>query len=330
MNVKLQQNSKSAYQSNKQDTHTSELTSAATSQQNSPAGTNLQNVTDNDDDAGEEEEDADDLLTANLQATPSPAHSCCSSTSCAHVSVDLQLTQQASTSLSAKCADAQTESWLNIFKEWNTKTKLNALEQILELCEHAHIKHVHNFIEPKLQRDYISDLPKELILHLLTYVRPKDLYKLSQVSTYWYQIANDPILWKNICKKFAIRVDLTVSTNFNCCEYHRNTLATTATLPPTSASSPSPSPSPSPPPSTVNASSQEDDYDDDSELEQENVNVNNKKRKQAKSKSMKSNKSKKTNEVMSPKSTPFSVIFLNFINFYLKFHSNSNPQVISC
>ena len=67
------------------------------------------------------------------------------------------------------------------FKELNSKIKLSALEQLLELCDHAHIKHIHNYIEPKLQRDYISELPRELILLLLTYVRPKDLYKLAQV-----------------------------------------------------------------------------------------------------------------------------------------------------
>jgi hypothetical protein len=87
---------------------------------------------------------------------------------------------------------------------------------------------VHNYIEPKLQRDYISDLPKELILLLLTYVRPKDLYKLAQVSHYWHQIANDPILWKNICKKFKININLLTSDssiyefNINNCNNNNN------------------------------------------------------------------------------------------------------------
>lgn len=103
--------------------------------------------------------------------------------------------------------DQATEVWLNTFKEWNNKNKLSALEQILEICEHSHIKHVHNFIEPKLQRDYISEMPKELILLLLTFVRPKDLYKLAQVSHYWHQIANDTILWKNICRRHRIDLD---------------------------------------------------------------------------------------------------------------------------
>lgn len=103
--------------------------------------------------------------------------------------------------------DEATEVWLNTFREWNNKNKLSALEQILEICEHSHIKHVHNFIEPKLQRDYISEMPKELILLLLTYVRPRDLYKLAQVSHYWHQIANDTILWKNICRRHRIDLD---------------------------------------------------------------------------------------------------------------------------
>ena len=70
------------------------------------------------------------------------------------------------TKLSIQTNDQTAENWLNTFKEWNNKFKLSALEQILEICDHTHIKHVHNYIEPKLQRDYISEMPKELILLL--------------------------------------------------------------------------------------------------------------------------------------------------------------------
>lgn len=114
---------------------------------------------------------------------------------------------QEETVLEVAGLDNATEAWLTTFREWNSKNKLSALEHILELCEHSHIKHVHNFIEPKLQRDYISELPKELVLLLLTYVRPKDLFKLPQVSHYWHQTANDTILWKNICKRKEIDLD---------------------------------------------------------------------------------------------------------------------------
>lgn len=100
------------------------------------------------------------------------------------------------------------QDWFDAFEKFNAKQKLTALEKILELCDHTHIKHVHNYIEPKLQRDYISELPRELVLYLLTYIRPKDLFKLAQVSVYWNQIANDSILWKNICKKYRINMSI--------------------------------------------------------------------------------------------------------------------------
>ena len=98
--------------------------------------------------------------------------------------------------------------WLDTFNSWSSKQQLSALENLLErCCPHAHLKHVHNYIEPKLQRDYISELPRELSLLMLTYARPRDLFKLAQVSRYWYQMANDSILWKKICKTARTSVD---------------------------------------------------------------------------------------------------------------------------
>lgn len=131
-----------------------------------------------------------------------------------------QSTSQNTDVSNSSSTPAAVQEWLNMFKEWNLRTKMSALEQILELCEYSHIKHVHNYIEPKLQHDYISELPKEVILHMLTYVRPRDLYKLAQVSSYWHQIANDPILWKNICKRAHIRVETINAVVIKCCQYH--------------------------------------------------------------------------------------------------------------
>lgn len=47
-------------------------------------------------------------------------------------------------------------------KDWPNQKKLNALAQLIEQCEYNHIKHVHNLIDPKLKRDYISELPREV------------------------------------------------------------------------------------------------------------------------------------------------------------------------
>jgi hypothetical protein len=106
--------------------------------------------------------------------------------------------------------DAESKSsqnWLETFAKWSSKRQLSALDQLLESCSWQCIKHVHSYIEPKMQRDYISELPRELCLLMLTYVRPRDLYKLAQVSRYWYETANDPILWKNMCKANRVNVN---------------------------------------------------------------------------------------------------------------------------
>ena len=62
--------------------------------------------------------------------------------------------------------------------------------------------------EPTLeQREFLSKLPYELTLYLLTYVQPRALNKLAQVSHYWNQTANDRVLWLKIFRKFKIVVD---------------------------------------------------------------------------------------------------------------------------
>lgn len=103
----------------------------------------------------------------------------------------------------------ETDKWLATFDAWSPWQQLSALEQLLSSrCSQAQIKHVHSVcIEPKLQRDFITSLPRELSLLLLTYVRPRDLYKLAQVNKYWYAVANDPILWKNICKRARVSIE---------------------------------------------------------------------------------------------------------------------------
>jgi hypothetical protein len=102
--------------------------------------------------------------------------------------------------------DKSNQQWLDMFSRWSGKRQLSALDQLLEACSWQCIKHVHSYIEPKMQRDYISELPRELCLLMLTYVRPRDLYKLAQVSRYWHEAANDPILWKNMCKTGRVNI----------------------------------------------------------------------------------------------------------------------------
>lgn len=53
--------------------------------------------------------------------------------------------------------------------------------------------------------DYLSRLPKELKLLVLTYLTPIDLNKLSLQSHLWYESVNEDQVWKQICLRYNIQ-----------------------------------------------------------------------------------------------------------------------------
>ena len=60
-------------------------------------------------------------------------------------------------------------------------------------------------IEPQFQRDFISLLPKELALYVLTYLEPRDLLRAAQTCRYWRVLAEDNLLWREKCKEAGLK-----------------------------------------------------------------------------------------------------------------------------
>ncbi|KAL5013002.1 hypothetical protein ScPMuIL_011553 [Solemya velum] len=56
-------------------------------------------------------------------------------------------------------------------------------------------------IEPQFQRDFISLLPKELALYVLSFLDPKDLLRAAQTCRYWRILAEDNLLWREKCRE---------------------------------------------------------------------------------------------------------------------------------
>ena len=54
-------------------------------------------------------------------------------------------------------------------------------------------------IEPRFQRDFISLLPRELALHVLSNLKPADLMGCAQTCRTWRTLADDNLLWQNKC-----------------------------------------------------------------------------------------------------------------------------------
>lgn len=62
-------------------------------------------------------------------------------------------------------------------------------------------------IEPQFQRDFISLLPEELALQVLSYLTPKDLLRAAQTCKSWRGLCDDNLLWKEKCKQLNISIE---------------------------------------------------------------------------------------------------------------------------
>ncbi|XP_035508650.1 F-box/WD repeat-containing protein 7-like [Morone saxatilis] len=93
------------------------------------------------------------------------------------------------------------QDWLHIFQTWSGPERLLALDELIDRCETSQVKHMMQVIEPQFQRDFISLLPKELALYVLTFLAPKDLLQAAQTCRYWRILAEDNLLWREKCRE---------------------------------------------------------------------------------------------------------------------------------
>lgn len=96
------------------------------------------------------------------------------------------------------------DAWLDTFQSWSHSERLYALDQLIEGCEPGQVRHMMNVIEPQFQRDFISLLPKELALYVLTFLEPRDLLRAAQTCHYWRILAEDNLLWREKCREAGL------------------------------------------------------------------------------------------------------------------------------
>ncbi|XP_055325020.1 F-box/WD repeat-containing protein 7 isoform X5 [Sitodiplosis mosellana] len=97
--------------------------------------------------------------------------------------------------------------WLNQFKQWSHVERLVAVDRLIEHCEPTQVRHMMKVIEPQFQRDFISLLPEELALQVLSYLAPKDLLRAAQTCKSWRALCDDNLLWKEKCKQLNISIE---------------------------------------------------------------------------------------------------------------------------
>ncbi|TNM93928.1 hypothetical protein fugu_002104 [Takifugu bimaculatus] len=96
------------------------------------------------------------------------------------------------------------QDWLRTFQAWSGAERLMALDQLIERCDATQVKHMMQVMEPQFQRDFISLLPKELALYVLTFLDPRDLLQAAQTCHNWRILAEDNLLWREKCREEGI------------------------------------------------------------------------------------------------------------------------------
>lgn len=98
-------------------------------------------------------------------------------------------------------------NWLLQFQRWSNAERLLAIDRLIEMCEPTQVRHMMQLIEPQFQRDFISLLPKELALHVLSFLEPRDLLRAAQTCRSWRFLAEDNLLWREKCREAGVDRD---------------------------------------------------------------------------------------------------------------------------
>ncbi|XP_074598050.1 F-box and WD-40 domain protein 7 [Brevipalpus obovatus] len=106
--------------------------------------------------------------------------------------------------------------WLTTFHLWSHKERLIAFDSLIssDICDLQQIRHLYSLIKPQFQRDFISLLPRELSLHVLAYLGPKDLLRAAQACRTWRVLCEDNLLWREKCEEEGIFVHRGNSSDF--------------------------------------------------------------------------------------------------------------------
>lgn len=93
------------------------------------------------------------------------------------------------------------DHWINQYQTWSDQDQKIALKKLIDLAAPNNVRYMREVIEPRFQRDFISLLPRELALHVLSNLTPVDLMGCAQTCRTWRQLADDNLLWRQKCQE---------------------------------------------------------------------------------------------------------------------------------
>lgn len=99
------------------------------------------------------------------------------------------------------------QNWLLQYQDWSNAERLMAVDRLIELSEPTQVRHILKVIEPQFQRDFISLLPEEVAIKVLSYLEPEDLLKAAQTCRSWQNLCDDNPLWREKCRHASILIN---------------------------------------------------------------------------------------------------------------------------
>lgn len=88
----------------------------------------------------------------------------------------------------------------NTFQSLSFQQRYTFLTEILDCCDNQLLQYIYTFITPKLKIDFLKELPIELSLYIVSFIKdPITLARASRVSRHWYQLTKDESTWKALC-----------------------------------------------------------------------------------------------------------------------------------
>lgn len=78
----------------------------------------------------------------------------------------------------------------------------------MKLCNIDQLRQLKGIIDPVFQRDFISQLPREMAFNILSFVPALHLRYCAGVSRTWRALCEDELLWAEKCRAEGIETNL--------------------------------------------------------------------------------------------------------------------------
>ncbi|SPO29126.1 related to F-box/WD40 repeat protein 7 [Ustilago trichophora] len=93
-----------------------------------------------------------------------------------------------------------------ILPQYTQSARFKLVSELVDLFSVRELAHLSSVITPRLKVDFLSALPIEVSLNILSFIDdPKTLARASCVSRFWRSLVNDEHTWKVMCLKHKYR-----------------------------------------------------------------------------------------------------------------------------